>query len=315
VQRASIRKTGSGQCCSDAMTLQKSAIWMGALRRGASQLTITLVITLLVIGGCGTSKRGTRSPPSSVTRGPMTTIPRPTTTTTTANVATTSTTAMTTTSTTVVPTGPAVVIRQGDEHRRWIALTFDAGSDVGNTSAILDLLAARHVRATFSLTGIWARANPDLVRRIARAGHVIVNHTDTHRSFTGFSTHTSALSAEQRATQLEGADTSIAAITGSSTRPWFRPPYGDIDAAAPVDVARAGYRYVLLWTVDSLGWKGLAPADVVTRCLNGATPGAILLFHVGSASTDSAALPLILDGLRARRYELVTVAATGFVAS
>jgi peptidoglycan/xylan/chitin deacetylase (PgdA/CDA1 family) len=71
---------------------------------------------------------------------------------------------------------------------------------------------------------------------------------------------------------------------------------------------------VLLWTLDSLGWKGLAPADVAARCLNGATPGAILLLHVGSASTDALALPAILDGLQARRYELVTVAAEGFVA-
>jgi peptidoglycan/xylan/chitin deacetylase (PgdA/CDA1 family) len=71
---------------------------------------------------------------------------------------------------------------------------------------------------------------------------------------------------------------------------------------------------VLLWTVDSLGWKGLAPAAVAARCLDGAKPGAILLLHVGSASTDAAALPVILDGLLARRYELVTVATAGFVA-
>ena len=52
-----------------------------------------------------------------------------------------------------------------------------------------------------------------------------------------------------------------------------------------------------MWTVDSLGWKGLAPSDVVTRCLERAEPGAILMFHVGSASTDAAALPDIIDGL------------------
>ncbi|HTK15178.1 MAG TPA: polysaccharide deacetylase family protein [Acidimicrobiia bacterium] len=218
-----------------------------------------------------------------------------------------------TTTTTTVPSGPAVVIRHGDEHRRWIALTFDAGSDVGNTSAILDLLAARHIRATFSLTGTWARAHPGLVLRIARAHHVIVNHSDTHRSFTGFSTHTRALSPAERAEELERADASIAAITGSTTRPWFRPPYGDIDTATSADVARSGYRYVLLWTVDSLGWKGLAPSEVAARCLDGATPGGILLLHVGIESTDAAALPAILDGLQARRYELVTLAERGFV--
>lgn len=287
---------------------------------GARSAVALVVAAVVAVAGCGTSKRAARPPRSSTTTAPTTTIARPTTTTrnppstSTTNPPSTSTTNPATTSTTTVaPTGPALIVRQGDDRRRWIALTFDAGSDVGNTRAILDLLAARHVRATFSLTGIWARANPELVRRIAREGHVIVNHSDTHRSFTGFSTGTSGLSAAERAAQLAGADASIAAITGRSTRPWFRPPYGDIDAATPQDVARAGYRYVLLWTVDSLGWKGLAPADVAARCLEGAKPGAILLLHVGSASTDAAALPMILDGLQARRYELVTVAATGFV--
>ena len=214
--------------------------------------------------------------------------------------------------TTVVPTGPAVIVRHGNEGRRWIALTFDAGSDTGNTTEILDLLAARHVHATFALTGAWARANPELVRRITHDGHVIVNHTDTHQSFTGFSTHTPTLSATERAAQLQKADTSISAITGNSTRPWFRPPYGDIDTTTSIDIALAGYRYVLMWTVDSLGWKGLAPSDVAARCLNGATPGGILLLHVGSLSTDAAALPRILDGLHKRGYQLVTITAAGF---
>lgn len=206
-----------------------------------------------------------------------------------------------------------MIVRHGDEHRRWIALTFDAGSDAGHTAEILDLLAANHVRATFSLTGDWVRANRELVLRIARAGHVIVNHTDTHLSFTGYSTHASALPSSERSAQLTRADAAVVAVTGRSTRPWFRPPYGDLDAVVPVDVGRAGYSYILLWTVDSLGWKGLEPADVAARCLDGATPGGILLLHVGSASTDAAALPQILRGLKSRGYELVTVAAPGFI--
>ena len=140
-----------------------------------------------------------------------------------------------------------------------------------------------------------------------------MNHTDTHRSFTGFSTNTAPLSSAERAAQLAGAEAALTAITGHSPRPWFRPPYGDIDARTPTDVARAGYRYVLMWTVDSLGWKGLAPSEVAARCLNGATPGGILLLHVGSASTDATALPVILDGLRARGFEIVTVATRGFI--
>jgi peptidoglycan-N-acetylglucosamine deacetylase len=274
--------------------------------RARARLCSLAVVALIgALTSCGAS------PPASA---PATTD----TTTSTGTVATSMTVAATTSTvapspTTPTPTGPAAIVRHGDEHRRWIALTFDAGSDAGNTTAILDLLAARHVHATFSLTGAWARANPQLARRIARDGHVIVNHTDTHRSFTGASTGAPALTSAERASQLARADASIMAITGVSTKPWFRPPYGDIDASTPVDAARSGYRSVLLWTVDSLGWKGLAPASVVARCLDGATPGGILLLHVGSASTDAAALPGILDGLQARGFALVTVATPEFV--
>ena len=62
-----------------------------------------------------------------------------------------------------------------------------------------------------------------------------------------------------------------------------------------------------MWTVDSLGWKGTAPAEVVARCLELAEPGAIVMFHVGSASTDAEALPVVIDQLSAQGYVFVTI--------
>jgi peptidoglycan/xylan/chitin deacetylase (PgdA/CDA1 family) len=263
-------------------------------------------VVALVLAGAGCGSSGPAPPPASSTTRSNTTSSS-----TAAPGTTTEPTAPATT--TAGGVTPATIVRRGSDRKRWIALTFDGGSDAGNTAAILDLLAARHVHASFSFTGDFVRANPALVRRTARLGHVIVNHTDTHRSFTGVSTHTPPLSSAERIAELQRGDAAISAVTGASTRPWFRPPYGDIDAATAVDAARAGYRYELLWTVDSLGWQGLAPAAVVARCLDGATPGAILLLHVDSQSTDASALPAIISGLRAQGYELVTVATPGFV--
>ena len=48
------------------------------------------------------------------------------------------------------------------------------------------------IRATFGMTGKWAQANPDLVRRMAADGDQLMNHTWDHRSFTGLSTRTRA---------------------------------------------------------------------------------------------------------------------------
>ncbi|HEX2048368.1 MAG TPA: polysaccharide deacetylase family protein [Acidimicrobiales bacterium] len=247
------------------------------------------VVLLVALVGC--ADRGERAvPPSSTTStDPVTTTLPPSTTTTATG-------------------GPATVVSRGNPDRRVVALTFDAGADAGFTAQILDTLDRSGVPATFGITGRWAEAHPELVRRIAAAGHLLMNHTYEHRSFTGVSAHPAVLSAAERRADVERTDEVIRGLTGHSTRPWFRPPYGDYDASVNAAVGALGYRYNVLWTVDSLGWQGRSPAAITARCLDGAVPGAILLFHVGAASQDAAALPDVLAGLRQRGYELGTVA-------
>jgi peptidoglycan/xylan/chitin deacetylase (PgdA/CDA1 family) len=216
----------------------------------------------------------------------------------------------TTTTTAVAPhsTAPAVVVSRGNPNRRMVALTFDAGSDTGFTAAILDTLAASQIPATFGLTGKWADENRDLVRRIGAGGHQVVNHTWDHRSFTGASATPAVVSTGERHTQLERTEAVLLSLTGRTTRPWFRPPYGDYDRSVNADVGAAGYNVNVLWTVDSLGWQGLSAAAITARCLRGAEPGTIYLFHVGAASQDAAALPGIISGLRGQGYGFGTVA-------
>jgi len=199
-------------------------------------------------------------------------------------------------------------VRGGDGSRREIALTFDAGSDAGSTARILDVLAVRDLDATFGITGRFAERNPELVRRIGAEGHVVMNHTYDHQSFTGYSTGAAALGEPERLEELQRADAVISPLIGRSTQPWFRPPYGDTDAGVDDLLGRAGYRYDVLWTIDSLGWQGSPVDAVVDRCLTRAAPGAIYLFHVGSASTDVDALERVIDGLQEQDYTFVTVA-------
>ena len=56
-----------------------------------------------------------------------------------------------------------------------------------------------------------------------------------------------------------------------------------------------------------VGWKGVPTATVVKRVMDSATPGEIVLMHVGSASTDAAALPAVISGLRERGFDFVTI--------
>lgn len=215
----------------------------------------------------------------------------------------------TTPPTTVPPsTGVATVVRKGPSDQKVVALTFDAGSDVGYAGAILDTLAANGIRASFGLTGAWTEAHPAIVARMAREGHQLINHTWSHPSFTGRSSGGGPLPTAERHAQIARAETAIVRAAGVAAKPWFRPPYGDIDQSVLVDVGAIGYRYVAMWTVDSLGWKGLSAPEIAQRCLDRAEPGAIYLFHVGSASADHAALQTIIDGLRARGYRFATLA-------
>jgi peptidoglycan/xylan/chitin deacetylase (PgdA/CDA1 family) len=188
-----------------------------------------------------------------------------------------------------------------------VALTFDAGADRGYAEYILDVLATEQVPASFGITGTWARANPQLVQRMGAEGHLVINHTLRHRSFTGFSDRLGGLSAAARRAELEETDEILAPLLGRSTRPWYRLPYGDDDARVAADVAPAGYTRKAGWTVDSLGWRGLSTAAIVDRCLRLAAPGAIYLLHVGAASRDGPALTAIIAGLRERGYDFATM--------
>lgn len=190
---------------------------------------------------------------------------------------------------------------------RVIALTFDAGSDLGNTGLVLDTLASKGVRASFGITGEFAEAHPDEVRRMAREGHVVINHSYSHFSFTGVSSDEVLLTADERQRDLRHADEVLAALVGTTTAPFWRPPFGDYDESVLEDVGAIGFGVTVMWTFDSLGWKGIAADDIVDRVLDLASPGTIVVMHVGSQSEDALALASIIDGLRNMGYEFTAM--------
>ena len=212
--------------------------------------------------------------------------------------------------TTTAPIGSAsITAYRLPTDERIVALTFDAGSDLGNTATILDVLAQYGVRASFGITGEFAEAHPDHIRRMAREGHVVINHSYSHFSFTGLSSTDVLLDRASRQDDLLRADAVLASLTGASSVPFWRPPFGDYDQSVLDDVGAIGYRYTVVWTIDSLGWRGLTAGEIVDRVLELAEPGAIVVMHVGSQSADADALPAILDGLVAAGYSFTTVEA------
>lgn len=251
------------------------------------------------VGSTVTFPTTTSAPTETTSTVRPTTTPESTTTTT--STTTTSTTTTIAETTTTAPRGEAAsVITRVDTSEKVVALSFDAGSDRGYGAEILDTLAAHDIKASFGMTGTWAESNPDLLRRIVDEGHALINHTYDHP-------HMETLKTAQRLDQLARAEEIIHENTGADMRPYFRPPYGSYNNQVLIDVASAGYRYSVMWTVDCLGWKGLPPAEVVARCEGSLQPGAILLMHVGAASTDYAALEDIIAAIDRGGYRYATI--------
>lgn len=201
---------------------------------------------------------------------------------------------------------PAIVSRV-ETHSKVVALTFDAGADRGYASKILRTLEQYRIHATFGMTGRWAKANADLVRRIARDGDAFMNHTYDHQSFTGFSTQTAPLTESQRMFEITSTDKILRTQTGHDLRPYFRPPYGDYDAATLSLLHRLGYRFMVMWTVDSLGWERISAGAILQRCLSRVAPGTIYLMHVGIQSQDAFALALLVRELGRKGYRFATI--------
>lgn len=201
----------------------------------------------------------------------------------------------------------AVDIPQGTSGRKEVALSFDAGEGTGYTAQILDLLKQKNVKATFGVTGEWAQANPDLMRRIVADGHMIINHTYDHKSFTGVSTGLTPLTDAQQMQEVEKTEQIIKQETGYETRPYFRFPYGDYDLQALKNIAAAGYPVSVRWTCDTEAWNGFTVEHIIQLCGHDkAQPGEIILSHVAQEN-DYKALPGLIDALQAQGYTFVTI--------
>ncbi len=73
--------------------------------------------------------------------------------------------------------GPTLI--SGHNPNEW-ALTYDDGPNPRSTPELLDVLARHNARATFFMVGKFIREQPDLVRRVHAAGHLVGNHTMSH---------------------------------------------------------------------------------------------------------------------------------------
>ena len=209
---------------------------------------------------------------------------------------------------------PFEIERSGGQNTSNIVLTFDDGPDPDVTPKILDILEAKHAPAAFFVIGENGLEHPGILRRIAADGFEIGNHSYTHPNLaqeTPFGTELE-LNATQRL---------IEAYTGRSTKLFRAPYFGDAepttaDELQPAAIAqKLGYTIVGLH-VDPGDWRRPGVQAIVDGTLaqvHSATAeqsGNIVLLHDGGGNREQtiAALPKIIDRLRADGYHLVSLA-------
>ena len=212
----------------------------------------------------------------------------------------------------------AYTVQQYGYHPKMVAISFDDGPDPKWTPKILDILKRENVKGAFMMIGAEAEENVGLMRRIVREGHEIGNHTFTHPDI-------SEISPRQLYLELNLTERLFASKLGIQPL-YFRPPYSidqepdTDDQAEPADRIQS-YGYILVGDkIDTNDWDEhprKTPQEITSSVLSQlahmqARPnlrGSIILMHDGGGdrSATIAALPILIDTLRADGYEIVPV--------
>jgi cellulose synthase/poly-beta-1,6-N-acetylglucosamine synthase-like glycosyltransferase/peptidoglycan/xylan/chitin deacetylase (PgdA/CDA1 family)/spore germination protein YaaH len=204
-------------------------------------------------------------------------------------------------------------------HPNKVAISFDDGPDPEWTPKILDILKQYNVKGSFFMIGEVAQDNVGVMQRVYREGHEIGNHTYTHPDI-------SEISDRQIDLQLTLTEKLFASKLG--VRPvYFRPPYSidqepdTNDQAAPVDRIQHKLGYVIAGDkIDTDDWNEhprKSPQEIIDSVFAQIaqfdaktwTRGSIILMHDGGGdrSATVAALPKLIEALRAHGYEIVPI--------
>ena len=198
-----------------------------------------------------------------------------------------------------VPRQTPPIYSSANTGKRVVALTFDDGPST-YTPQVLSILRQQHVPATFFVIGEQVAGFAQYVRDERAQGDLVGDHTWTHPDLV-------QLSADQVRGQLSQTAQAIHAASGYWPV-WFRPPYGSVDGQV-VDVAASLGLRTVLWSVDPQDWALPGTAAIEERVLSAARPGSVILMHDGGGdrSETVAALPTIIDTLKARGYRFDTL--------
>jgi peptidoglycan/xylan/chitin deacetylase (PgdA/CDA1 family) len=213
------------------------------------------------------------------------------------------------TTSSISPLGRSTVVKVAPTTRDEVALTFDSDSPGGHGLEIVEWLALHRTHATVFMTGDWTdntsfgplilaviEAHPELF--------TLANHSYSHPHFT-------TLTPDQMREELWSAERSIRRYCSQDPKPFWRPPYLELDSTVVEVAGQQGYRWTVLADVTIGDWvppdvRGPTAAAIVKAAVTKAKPGSIIGLHLGGYNTYDA-LPGIVAGLEGRGLRLVNL--------
>jgi cellulose synthase/poly-beta-1,6-N-acetylglucosamine synthase-like glycosyltransferase/spore germination protein YaaH/peptidoglycan/xylan/chitin deacetylase (PgdA/CDA1 family) len=199
-----------------------------------------------------------------------------------------------------------------------VVLTFDDGPDPEWTPQILDVLKREHATATFFLIGIQTDKFSGLAQRIYNEGHTIGNHTFTHPDV-------SNISNTYMKVELNLTERLFASLMGVRAK-LMRPPYAideepdTADQVRPLEIPQDMGYITVGNRIDPNDWTSnprRSAEQISSYVLSHLPPckqddlrcGNIVLLHDGGGNRAETvrALPMIIEGIRARGYEIAPV--------
>jgi peptidoglycan/xylan/chitin deacetylase (PgdA/CDA1 family) len=206
--------------------------------------------------------------------------------------------------------GPAraaepVTIWAGAPTEKAVALTFDDGPSAVYTPQIMALLKLYQARGTFFVMGHKVEQTPRLVQALLQDGNEVGNHSFSHPRMA----KEGQISRER---ELERTSLDLDLLGCPQSERLFRPPYSACDDRLKTYLAHT-HRCLVMWSLDSGDWQGLAAPAIIKNVLSRVRNGSIIIFHDSDeyAQADRhptvEALRTILPALKAAGYRMVTV--------
>lgn len=177
-----------------------------------------------------------------------------------------------------------------------LALTFDDGPNQG-THQLLEALTEHNLKATFFLVGMQVRSMPDMVREIARRGHELAAHSETHRALT-------QMTDREIIRELFGPVSAIMDAAGVIPR-YFRPPGGHLDTRGRQLAEQFGF-FPVMWSVHCGPYEGGSVAGMEEYLAANLKAGDIVLMH-NCEPTTLKAIPFLASRVKAKGLKPVGI--------